>query len=99
MLHERDIINPDNGHLIQVYSRSNVDVSNQIIDVSWIYDEINEANCLTRTVANQRLRFYTLAELKLLLNLSGWKAIVVYGDYDFAPYDDDSERLLIVAGA
>ena len=98
LLHERDIINPDNGHLIQVYSRSHVDISNQIIDVSWIYDEINESNCLSRTVANQRLRFYTLAELKLLLNLSGWKVKVVYGDYDFTPYDDDSERLLIVAG-
>lgn len=97
LLHERDIINPDNGHLIQVYSRSNVDISNQIIDVSWIYDEINESNCLTRTVANQRLRFFTLAELKLLLKLSGWKEKVVYGNYDFTPFDDESARLLIVA--
>lgn len=97
LLHERDIINPQNGHLIQVFSRSHADLSTQLLDITWYYDEITENRCLLRTVAKQRLRFFSRAELSLLLKTSGWQESAVYGDYDLRPLEDGCERLLVLA--
>ena len=95
--HERDIIDPNSGCLIQVFSRSRLDLSTQLLDVTWNYDEIADDGCLRRTVTNQRLRYFTKAELSLLLRISGWKERAVYGDYDRQPYEDGCERLLVIA--
>ncbi len=94
--HERDIIDPDSGNLIQVFSRSRLDLSAQLLDVTWTYDEIAAAGCLRRMVAKQRLRYFTRAELSLLLQISGWEVRDVYGDYDRRPYEDGCERLLAI---
>ena len=98
LMHERDIIHPASGRLIQIYSYSEVDVSNQIMVVTWWLDEISATGTVTRTVTKQRLRFYTKAELSLILQLSGWRELAAYGDYDRSPFEDGSERMILVAG-
>ena len=95
--HERDIIDPNSGNLIQVFSRSRLDLSAQLLNVTWTYDEITADGCLRRTVTNQRLRYFTRAELSLLLQISGWEERAVYGDYDRQPYEDGCGRLLVIA--
>lgn len=43
-------------------------------------------------------RLYSAAELKALLERVGFEEVRVYGDHEGADYDDDAERLVVVAG-
>ncbi len=94
---ERDFIHPETGHRIQVFSRSQLDWSQQLLTVMWIYDEIAAEGNLKRTVATQLLRYFTMPEMRWLLKDSGWSEYAVYGDYDLCPFQDGYERMLIFA--
>lgn len=98
LMHERDIINPENGQLIQIYSYSDIDISNQFMAITWWFDEISSKGKISRTVTKQRLRFFSKAEVSLILQLAGWREIAAFGDYDRSPFEDGSERMILVAG-
>jgi hypothetical protein len=43
------------------------------------------------------MRYVHRAELELLLELAGFVEWQVYGSYELDPYDDQSDRLLVIA--
>lgn len=73
------------------------DLGERIDDLLMLYDEQDEDGHLRRTTVPLRLRWYTRYELELLLGKTGWAADEVYGDYDLAPFDGTSPRLIVVA--
>ena len=94
---ERSFLDPDTGHLIMLQSVSYLDRANQILSVEWIYDEIDGEGVVKRLMAPHRLRYFFLPELRLLLERCGFALSSVLGDVDGAPYDADSERMIVHA--
>lgn len=66
----------------------------QRIDVSCIYDEVNAAGEIRRTIAPFALRYFYPNELRLLFERAGLVVEGVYGSYDLDPLDDASDRLI-----
>ncbi|MCY3780184.1 MAG: class I SAM-dependent methyltransferase [Chloroflexi bacterium] len=94
---ERSFLDPETGHLIMLQSVSYLDRANQILSVEWIYDEIDGEGLVKRLMAPHRLRYFFLPELRLLLERCGFALKSVLGDTDGAPYDADSERMIVHA--
>ncbi len=94
---ERVFTDPATGHTIMQRSLTSLDRASQIVDVTWVYDEIMPDGTVKRTLIPARYRYTFGPELGLLLRLAGFSAVELYGDYDFNPYEEDSPRLLAVA--
>ncbi len=97
MTWERDFLDPDTGHLIMLQSVSWLDRATQLLDVDWIYDAIDGDGLLRRLIVSHRLRYFFLAELRLLLAECGFQLDDVHGDCDGSSYDADSERMIVFA--
>lgn len=64
------------------------------------FDEVDgDSGMLRRTVLEVTLRLTYRYELELLLARSGFAIRALYGGYDSAPYEDESDRLLCLAAA
>lgn len=94
---ERTFIEPESGRVVMQQSVSELDRAEQMMRVTWIYDELGEDGTVRRTVAPLRIRYVFPAELDLLLRLSGLETLDRYGDYDFGPFADDSARMIVIA--
>lgn len=68
----------------------------QAVDVTWVYESTGDAGR-----AKARLRYHYLYphQYDLLLALTGFRLIALAGDYDGAPFDEESDRLLILGVA
>ena len=70
----------------------------QVVEVSWLYEVVGGDNAEpSRTKA--RLRYYYLYphQYDLLLTLTGFRLLALYGDYAGGAFDEESERLIMVA--
>ncbi len=94
---ERSFLDPDTGHLIMLQSVSYLDRARQVLNVEWIYDEIDGEGMVKRLIAPHQLRYFFLPELRLLLERCGFAVRSVQGDTEGAPYDAESERMIVHA--
>lgn len=97
MIFEKTFLEPETGHLIMQYSVSHLDRTDQLIHITWIYDEVDGDGMVKRTVAPVIFRYFFYAELRLLLHATGFEVEGVYGSTDLDPYEDGCERLIVVA--
>lgn len=82
--------------VIKMHSRQ-IDLGQQSIDVTFIYDEMSSNGTLKRTLFPFSNRYFFLNELELLTEKGGFRLEEVYGSYDLEPYHSDSDRIIIVA--
>lgn len=94
---ERTFVDQETGNLVMQQSVSRLDRAEQLMYVTWIYDEISKDNLLYRTVAPTTIRYFFLAEMRLLLTAAGLTLDEVYGDFDSSPFEDGAPRMVIVA--
>jgi SAM-dependent methyltransferase len=97
LLMDRQFIEPETGHLVMLQSTSYLDRVTQLLQVQWIYDEIDDDGVVKRLFVPHVLRYYFYSELKLLLERSGYEIVGVYGDTDEAPFEDGAERMIVYA--
>jgi SAM-dependent methyltransferase len=97
ILLDRKFIEPETGHLVMVSSVSYMDRTTQLLQVDWIYDEIDSEGIVRRLIAPHILRYYFYAEIKLLLERTGFQITGVYGGTDEEPFEDGCERMIIYA--
>lgn len=74
----------------------------QAVDVNWIYETVGADGDDGRpTRTNARLRYFYLYphQYDLLLSLTGFRLMSIAGDYDGGAFDEDSDRLVMVAVA
>jgi SAM-dependent methyltransferase len=88
---------PDTGRLITKWAVRRPDPSQQVDELTFLYDDENDAGCLHRTTVQLSLRWFTRFELELLLERSGWEPAELYGGYGLDAYGPTSERLLMIA--
>jgi SAM-dependent methyltransferase len=94
---ERTFLEHETGHLVMQHSVSRLDRVQQLMHVTWIYDEITAARAVERTVVPVLLHYFFLSELRLLLEASGFKVEAVYGDFDRAPFEDGCPHMVVIA--
>jgi ubiquinone/menaquinone biosynthesis C-methylase UbiE len=97
LLFEKTFLEPESGHLVMQYSVSQLDRTEQIIHVQWIYDEITGDGIVKRTVAPVTFRYFFAAEIRLLLQVAGFAVEAIYGSTAYDPYDDSCERMIVMA--
>lgn len=85
------------GATIQKFSHRQISPAEQLIDTDLWYD-VTEANGSLRRVSTHfTMRYVQRAELELMLELAGFEHWDIYGGYEFEPFDDQSDRLIVIA--
>lgn len=94
---ENVLTDPETGELIVHLASNRLDTAAQTLRVTWIYD-VSAANGgpVQRTVAQATYYYRYPHQLELLLQEAGYKLQHLWGDYDRSPYDESSNRLLIL---
>ena len=87
----------DDGGTIDKWSYRTIHASEQVIDTIIWYDSIDPDRSLRRVRTSFTMRYLHEAELRLLLELTGFEDIRTFGDYDLTPIHDEADRLLVVA--
>lgn len=96
---EESLFDPAHGETIRHYTAYEAIPGEQVVDVTWVYEVDGEEGGEEALRTQARLRYYYLYphQYDLLLTLTGFRLKAIYGDYDRAPFDEESERLLLVA--
>ena len=94
---ERTFLEQETGHLVMQQSVSVLDRVEQLMRVTWIYDEIGDEGELSRTVVPVLIRYFFYAEMQLLLEVCGFEVAEVFGDFDRSDFEDGAPRMIIVA--
>lgn len=72
----------------------------QAVDVTWAYEPAESGslqNGDTRTTATFRYHYLYPHQYDLLFSLTGFRLVAILGDYDGSSFDEDSERLILLA--
>lgn len=94
---ERTFLERETGHLVMQHSVSRLDRVEQLMDVTWIYDEITEEGVVKRTVVPVTIHYFFLTEIRLLLESCGFEIEDVYGDFDQSSFEDGAPRMVVLA--
>ncbi|MBI1258641.1 MAG: methyltransferase domain-containing protein [Chloroflexi bacterium] len=94
---ERSFLEQESGHLVMQQSVSRIDRTEQMMQVTWIYDEIGDEGQLSRTVVPVLIRYFFYNEIALMLELCGFEVEEVYGDFDRIPFEDTVPRMIVIA--
>jgi SAM-dependent methyltransferase len=97
LVHDLTLPDPETGRPITKFILRQSKPAEQVDDLIFFYDELDERDYVKRQMVELRLRWFTRFELELLLQSAGWQVDELYGGYDLEPYGPSSDRLLIVA--
>ncbi len=89
----------DGERTVQQFSSLRLDRAGQMAHIVWLYDSVGQAGDVVRLTVPLTLRYTFPAELRLLLERTGFRLKHLYGDYSAEPLTDDAPRLLAVAEA
>ena len=65
-------------------------------DVTWHYDIADAEGVLRRVTSVFPLRTFTSPEVELAARIAGLRIAARFGDYEFGPYFDGAERLIVI---
>ncbi|VAW43503.1 hypothetical protein MNBD_CHLOROFLEXI01-2184 [hydrothermal vent metagenome] len=95
---ENVLTDPESGELIVHLVSNQLDSANQTLHITWIYDVSQPSGgAINRTVAQAIYHYRYPHQIELLLQESGFKLAHLLGNYDQSLYNEESERLLILA--
>lgn len=97
---EEAFVDVTNKATVRQYTAYETVPGEQAVTVTWIYETTKPGEERPR-IHKSRLRYHYLYphQIELLLNLVGLKLLAIYGNYDGSPYDEESERMLVVGAA
>jgi SAM-dependent methyltransferase len=94
--HQGSWASKDGGH-VDRFTATKVLPASQRIETELWYDTTSRDGSLQRVHSFFEMRYLHLAELELLLDLSGFAEWQVYGSYDLDPFTDHSDRIIVAA--
>jgi SAM-dependent methyltransferase len=89
----------DDGTLLSHFVSPAAATDKHLLELTHFYDQHSQGGTVRRTVVTTYLYLFERNEMELLLECAGFVIKGVYGDYDFAPYQLDSPRMICVAEA
>jgi SAM-dependent methyltransferase len=94
---DKQMADPLTGHTVTKYRSEQVDLGRQVIDVTYVMDELDGDGILRRTIFPFALRYFYRFELELLLRYAGLEMEAVYGSYDLEEFGGESPKMIAVA--
>lgn len=95
---ERTFEDPRRDELVVVMASSELDAGHQRLRITWIFDATpRQGGAITRRVARVDYRYYFPHQLALALEEAGMEVVGLFGNYRLDPYEEDAERLLVLA--
>jgi len=79
------------------FNEQEMDLENQLIRATNIYDFVSESGSVKRKVINFQMRYIFKDELVQLLERTGYTVEQVYGNFDKTPFQEKSPRIICVA--
>ena len=90
-------IDPGSGATVLKLMARTVDLAEQSIKVTIIYEEVAPDGQVRRTLVPFALRYVWRFEAELLLEMAGFAVDGLYGGWDLSPFESASEQIVIVA--
>jgi SAM-dependent methyltransferase len=95
---ERLMVDPETGETVAQMASSWVDLQEQTLHVTWLFDASPpEGGPVRRMVVQADYHYLYPHEVELMLKTAGFRMARIYGGYDGRPFDEESERLLVLA--
>jgi ubiquinone/menaquinone biosynthesis C-methylase UbiE len=95
---EGQFTDPTTGETILQFAANHLDEANQTLHINWAYDVAkSDGTPSQRTIAKSTYHYRFPHQLDLLLQQTGLKLTTIYGDYDRSSFNEESERLLLIA--
>lgn len=95
---ERIMTDPQTGETVVQMASSWVDLQLQVLHITWLFDvSPDKGGPVNRIIAEADYHFLYPHEIELMLKTAGFRVTRIYGGYDGRPFDEDSERLLVLA--
>ena len=94
---EKTWLDTDTGCTVMKQVSRTLDQINQLVHVTFVYDELAPDGALHRSLSEFDMRYLWPAEAQLLLDIAGYRMEAMYGDWDLSDLVDGSPRLIIVA--
>ncbi|MCB8967327.1 MAG: class I SAM-dependent methyltransferase [Ardenticatenaceae bacterium] len=95
---ENVLTDPDTGETIVQMAANWLDEEAQILHITWLYDASPAAGgAVQRTVAQVDYHYLYPHQVEMALHDAGWRIVRMSGDYADTPFDEESERLLVLA--
>lgn len=88
---------PSEEATIEIYTSSKFNQCNQIFSQERIFRKYTRGILIDERHIAMQNRLFFLGEFQLLLDKCGFKIINIYGDYNFAPFSQSSQSLIVVA--
>ena len=96
--HLNDVTDPEAGVSYVLYQQTAYDTHHQIVSVRMIIEELDRDGAVVRKLyRDYRLRYSHRWEMYHLLRSSGFEVDALYGDFDYAEFDEDSTEMIWVA--
>jgi hypothetical protein len=96
---DKSMTDPETGHQVMKFRTQTVDPGRQMIQTTYILDEVDGEGCVRRALFPFSLRYLFRGELELLFSRAGFEVEAVYGSYDLDEFTGDSEKMIAVARA
>jgi SAM-dependent methyltransferase len=87
----------EDGTEVMKWSVRMLDLADQIQETLFVYEEIAPDGTVRRTRCPFTLRFLWRNEAELMLRLAGLEVEAVWGDFEGAPYESQSDHLVLLA--
>jgi SAM-dependent methyltransferase len=96
----KSFTDPETGETIAMWDRRSYDPAEQIVDVAFIFERLDEQGRTVERHTNQfRMRYRFRYEMEYLLNLCGYEVEALYGDYGRGPVHADSLLIFVAKAA
>jgi SAM-dependent methyltransferase len=97
LIHEWTREAPDTGNQLLKLRSQRADTASQLLDLTFIYDEVAPDGQVRRTAIPFPLRYFHRREMLLLLEKCGFVVEAIYGSHELAEYEADSLKMIFVA--
>ena len=95
---EGEYNDPESGNHLLQFASNRLDTETQTLHIKWAYDSAKpDGSRAERTIVKSSYYYRYPHQLTLLLEQTGFKIIAVYGDYNYSPFSEGSNRFLLLA--
>lgn len=95
---EQMLDDPETAEKVLVFAQNQLDLQAQTLQITWLFDRSPAGGGpVTREVVSGSYHYLYAHEVELLLADTGFTPVAFYGDYNQEAFNEDSERLLVVA--
>ena len=98
LLLERTFVDTEQGQQVLQFAANRLDDDQQQLHITWVYDATPlNGGPVHRTISQMSYHYRFPHQLTMLLESCGYRLEAMWGDYDRAPFDEESDRLLLLA--